>query len=215
MARPSVLTTLADKVQPERTALLIIDMLNDFVHSDGKAAVRGDRPMEFVQSIVPDIRRLLLAARRAGVLPVHIQHSTLPEGLSDSGPWLEARMRATYSAMDVCLQGTWGQQSIDELAPELDEPVVEKHRYGGFAGTNLDLILRSADVSTVVCCGASTNVCVDATAREAFDSDYYVVIPADACGSWDRSLHDASLRTAAHRYATITTIDEVVDAWNR
>jgi ureidoacrylate peracid hydrolase len=144
---------------------------------------------------------------------VHIQHTTLLNGLSDSGPWLDARMQAIYSAVDVCMDGSWGQEIIQELQPADGEAVVKKFRYGAFAGTDLDLILRSAGIRTVVCCGASTNVCVEATAREAFALEYYVVLPRDACGSWSEALHDASLATAAQRYAAVTQVDDVVGVW--
>lgn len=91
--------------------------------------------------------------------------------------------------------------------------VVQKYRYSAFAGTNLDLLLRSAGVCTVICAGVSTNVCVEATAREAFSADYYVVLPEDACGSWSVPLHEAALETARHRYATVCTTDELAAIW--
>jgi ureidoacrylate peracid hydrolase len=159
------------------------------------------------------MRRLLDAARRAGALVVHAQHTTLPGHASDSGPWLDARSRATYSVTDLCVQGSWGQQIIDELAPEGDDVVVQKYRYSAFAGTSLDLVLRSAGVRTVVCAGVSTNVCVEATAREAFSADYYVVLPEDACGSWSVPLHEAALETARHRYATVCAAGELTELW--
>jgi nicotinamidase-related amidase len=211
----TLMRELADKLDPAHTALVIVDMENDFVHSDGKAAVRGGRPLDHIHAIVPRIRELLDAARVAGALIVHIQHTTLADDLSNSGPWLDARMKATYSAVDVCLAGTWGQQIIDELQPREGEAVVQKYRYGAFVGTNLDLLLRSADIRTAVCCGAATNVCVEATAREAFSHEYYVVLPRQACASWNASLHEASLMTAAHRYASVCDVDEILEVWDR
>jgi nicotinamidase-related amidase len=204
---------LAEKLEPAHTALVIVDMENDFVHPEGKAATRGGRPLDHIHAIIPSIQELLAAARAASVLIVHIQHTTLADDLSNSGPWFDARMKATYSAIDVCLDGTWGQQIIDELRPLEGEAIVRKYRYGAFVGTNLDLVLRSAGIRTTVCCGAATNVCVEATAREAFSHEYYVVLPRQACGSWSASLHEASLATAAHRYASVCDVEEVVARW--
>jgi ureidoacrylate peracid hydrolase len=99
--------------------------------------------------------------------------------------------------------------------PIESDVVVQKYRYSAFAGTNLDLVLRSAGVRTVVCAGVSTNVCVEATAREAFSADYYVVLPEDACGSWSPALHEAALETARHRYAVVCASDELIDLWGR
>jgi nicotinamidase-related amidase len=213
--KPEVLATLAEKVQPRHTALVLVDMCNDFLSPQGKTAVRGGRSLEHAQRVIPVMRRLLDAARAAGVLVVHAQHTTLPDHRSDSGPWLDARSRATFSVTDLCVQGSWGQQIIDELAPIESDVVVQKYRYSAFAGTNLDLVLRSAGVRTVVCAGVSTNVCVEATAREAFSADYYVVLPEDACGSWSPALHEAALETARHRYAVVCASDELIDLWGR
>ncbi|MGP4110578.1 cysteine hydrolase family protein [Streptomyces sp. 4N509B] len=195
------------------TALVIVDMVNDFIDPAGKTATLARRPLDHARRVIPAMRTLLAAARAAGVTVAHVQHTTLPDGLSDSGPWLEARGRATFSVPDICLDGTWGQRIIDELAPLPGEALVTKHRYSGFAGTNLDMILRSAGVRTVVCCGVSTNACVEATAREAFSHDYYVVLPEDACGSWDVALHEATLATARHRYATVCRVEELLGVW--
>lgn len=211
---PAFLRTLDQQVAPDHTALLLIDMCNDFVDPGGKTAVQANRPLDHARSVIPSQQHLLTAARASGVPVIHVVHSTLPNHQSDSGPWLEARSRATYSVPDICLEGTWGQQVIDELAPHDDEVVVKKHRYSGFAGTDLALILRSSARRTVICAGVSTNVCVESTARDAFSQDFYVVIPEDACASWDTSLHDASLQSAQHRYATVTTVAQLEGAWS-
>jgi len=189
-------------------------MLNDFVHPEGKTAVRSRRPVDHALEIIPTVKLLLEVARKAGVLIVYVQHTTLPDHRSDSGPWLDARSRATYSVADICIDGTWGQQVVEELAPQQTDLIVKKYRYSGFAGTNLDLMLRAAGRETVVCCGASTNSCVEATAREAFSHDYYVVLPADACASWDRRLHESTLASAAHRYATVCQSAQLIEAWD-
>jgi nicotinamidase-related amidase len=211
--RPTLLSSLEEKVHPGHTALVLIDMVNDFIDPGGKTATRANRPLDHARSVIPTMQLLLAGARRAGVMVVHVQHTTLHGHASDSGPWLDARSRATYSVEDICLEGTWGQQIIDELAPLTGEPVVQKYRYSGFAGTNLDLILRSSGRRTVVCAGVSTNVCVEATAREAFSLDYYTVLAGDACASWDRSLHDATLASAGHRYAVVCTAAEALAVW--
>lgn len=210
---PVFLRSLEEKVRPGWVALLIIDMCNDFIHPDGKAAARAQRPIQHAQAVIPPMQRLLHVARAAGVMIVFGQHTTLPGNASDSGPWLDARSRATYSVADLCMDGSWGQQIIDELAPVPTDLILKKYRYSAFAGTSLDLLLRSASIKTAICCGVSTNVCVESTAREAFSNDYYVVIPADACASWDANLHEAALASARHRYATVCTTDDLARAW--
>ncbi len=206
--------SLRQRVDAGSTALVLVDMSNDFVHPEGKTARVGGRDVRAASTAVPAMRRLLDAARAAGVLVVHVQHTTLLNGASDSGPWLDARHRATFSVPDICVDGSWGQQTIAELEPAAADLIVKKYRYGGFTGTNLELALRSSGRRTVICCGVSTNVCVEETAREAFGKEFYVVIPEDACASWDMRLHDATLESARHRYAYVTTTDEILAAWS-
>jgi ureidoacrylate peracid hydrolase len=208
-----VLTTIEEKVDPGLAALVVIDMSNDLVDPAGKTAVRSGRPIEHARAIIPGLERLVAAARKAGVPVVFIAHTTLHDGASDSGPWLDARSRATFSVLDLCVDGTWGQEIIAELAPQPGDLVVKKYRYSAFAGTDLDLLLRARKRGAVIVVGVSTNVCVEATAREAFSHDYYVVIPADGVASWDMELHRATLASAGHRYAAVTTIDDIVAAW--
>jgi ureidoacrylate peracid hydrolase len=210
----AVLRTLSDKIRPSHTALVIVDMLNDYVDPSGKAATRAQRPISVARSIIPVVQKLLAAAREHNVLVAHIMQTVLPNGLSDSGPWTDSRTRATYCTSDLGLDGTWGQEVIPELAPAANEAVVKKYRFSGFVGTNLDLVLRSHGILTTIVCGVSTNVCVEATARDAFSHEYYVVLPPDACASWDTELHHASLRTASQRYAVIPSVDEILDVWS-
>ena len=75
---------------------------------------------------------------------------------------------------------------MDELAPRRGELSVRKRRYSAFTGTDLDLLLRAQRIRSIICCGVSTNACVETTARAGFELDYYIVVPPDACGSLDR-----------------------------
>jgi ureidoacrylate peracid hydrolase len=204
---------LADRLRPARTALLLIDLSNDFVHPRGKAATLGGRDVSHARRILPTVGALAEAARRAGVVVIHSRHTTLKGGASDSPVWRDARSRAAYSAPDICLDGSWGQEIVDELPPWPGDHVVEKYRYGGFTGTRLELVLRSLGRDSLVCCGVSTNVCVDTTAREAFARDFYVTIAADACASWDMELHASSLRTAERRFAVVASAEDIRAAW--
>jgi ureidoacrylate peracid hydrolase len=210
---PEPLTTVPEKVAPQRVALVVIDMSNDLVDPNGKTAVRSGRPVEHAQAILPALVRLVEAARGADVPVFFVAHTTLPDGASDSGPWLDARSRATFSVLDLCVDGTWGQEIVADLAPLPGERIVKKYRYSAFVGTNLDVLLRAHGCESVVCTGVSTNVCVEATARDAFAHDYYVVIPSDAVASWDPNLHEATLASAGQRYAAVSTVDEIVAVW--
>jgi ureidoacrylate peracid hydrolase len=74
-------------------------------------------------------------------------------------------------------------------------------------------VLRSAQRKTVIVAGVSTNVCVEATARDAFSHEFYVVWPRDASASWSRELHEAALQSAGHRYATVCDVGQLAEIW--
>jgi len=213
MTEPFILEPQA-RLASQRAALLIIDMQKDFC-LDGFAAAKAGRPLAAAQSIVAGLQGLLQAARDNGVLVCHIGFWTLPDHGSDSGPWLAQRRRSTYSGDRIAIAGSEGAEFIDELGPAKTEMVIHKHRYSAFKGTDLDMLLRARNIETVVVTGVSTNVCVESTAREAFENNYYVFVPRDAVASWDAELHAATLRNVEARLGHVTSIAEVIEAWRQ
>ncbi|MGE0744017.1 MAG: cysteine hydrolase family protein [Rhodospirillales bacterium] len=211
---PPILQTLGERLQPGHTALLIVDMQKDFA-VEGFATHRAGRDLTATRAIIPSLQRLLGAAREAEVAVVHVGFWTLAAHGSDSGPWLAQRRRATYSSDAVALAGTEGADFIDELMPRPGELVVRKHRYSAFKGTDLDMVLRARSVRSVVVCGVSTNVCVESTLRDAFETGYYVALPRDAAASWNSALHEATLQTVEHRFGLVTDAASVTEIWRR
>lgn len=209
---PPILHTLEERLDPGSTALVIIDMQKDFC-VDGFAASRAERPLAATQAIIPRLVDLRSAARAVDVLVCYVGFWTLPDHMSDSGPWLAQRRRASYSSDKVAVAGTEGAEFIDELTPEDGEAVFHKHRYSAFKGTDLDMLLRAHAIRTVVPTGVSTNVCVESTLRDAFEYNYYVCVPQDGVASWDRSLHEATLKTVDARFGLLTTCEEVKGVW--
>jgi len=209
---PPILATLEERVQPRRTALLIIDMQKDFC-LDGFGTHRAGRDLGPTRSIIPTLERLLGAAREHGVLVGHIGFWTLPDHMSDSGSWLAQRRRATVSSDTLAIAGSEGAEFIEELAPRDGEIVIRKHRYSGFKGTDLEMLLRAHLIETVVPTGVSTNVCVESTLRDAFEHNFYVCVPRDGVASWNMDLHSATLKTVDARFGLVTSADEVIRVW--
>lgn len=209
---PEILETLAERIAPGHTALIIIDMQKDFV-LDGLACDQAGRDLTATRSIIPALTRLLAAARAAGTLVVHVGFWTLPDHGSDSGPWLAQRRRATFSSDKVCIANTEGAEFIDELRPRPGEPEIHKHRYSAFKGTDLDMLLRAHGIRTVITTGVSTNACVESTARDAFELDHYLCVPRDGVASWDTRLHEATLDTINHRFGLVITCGEIMTIW--
>jgi len=211
---PQILKTLEDRLNPVHTALLIIDMQNDFC-VDGFATSQAGRPLDAAKSIIPRLQKLLAAAREASVLVCHIGFETLPDNMSDSGPWLSQRRRSTYANDKIAIAKSKGADFIDALTPSNDELTIVKRRYSGFKGTDLDMLLRAHDVRTVVPTGVSTNVCIESTLRDAFEYNYYVCIPGDGCASWNTDLHAATLETANARFGLVTEVTEIISIWRK
>lgn len=154
---------------PERTALVIVDMQKVFCEPE------GDLYVPSTAAIVPAIRELAATCRRIGIPVVYLRHIVRGDG-SDTG-----RMRDLYPDVDQVLARDNPQvEIIDELAPEAGDIVVDKLFYSGFHGTDLDTVLRSRDVDTLMVCGTVTNVCCDTTIRDAVHREYKVIAVGDA-----------------------------------
>ena len=133
-----------------------------------------------------------------------------------SGPTRAVYRRLQGEGRPGCtLEGTWGAELHDRVRP-VDRPrefVVDKHRYSGFAGTRLDLLLRSHGVQTVVVCGFATSGCVESTVRDAFFADHYVVLAEDACADYAAERHRASVTKIDLSFGRVVPTDAVLGEW--
>lgn len=213
----AVFTELSELVDPAHTALLLIDMQRDFVEPDGVFASMGV-DVSMYSELRPALAQLLEEARRASVLVIHVQNTALPDRMSDSPAQIRfnLRMHRDYRGDSAPLRysvpGTRGHDIVAELAPLPDELVVRKYRSSAFFGTNLDLLLRSNAIKTVVIGGCTTEGCVELTARDAMFSDFYVVIATDCVASDDREQHEASMLLMRHRF-DLANAGEISCVW--
>lgn len=204
-------------LDPAHTALLIIDMQNDFCLPEGKFAQSG-RDCSATEQIIPTCKRLLDAARSANVLVVHIQQSTLPGCQSDNGGWLAFKTRDGKSPAYTTVN-TWGWEHVEPLKPHNDgedgrffEPVVMKFRPDAFLHTPLDLILQANGVESVVCCGCTTEGCVLATVMGAAFHNYYTCVAEDAVATSVDGAQEHALWLMRKRYLVRTT-DTIIAQW--
>jgi ureidoacrylate peracid hydrolase len=210
-----MLKTLTEKVDPRHCAILIVDVQNDFC-AEGGAMHREGRDVSAVQQMVPRLARLIGAARAAGVKCVWIRnvYNTGPNWYL-SEVWLEhaqRRRRGAYVSIPVCEPSAWSGDFY-EIRPLSDEVIVTKHRYGAFEGSDLDLVLRSQKIRTVVMTGVATNVCVETTARQAFLRDYYVVFTNDCTATYSKIDHDATLRNIDAYFGQVASAEEIEACW--
>jgi ureidoacrylate peracid hydrolase len=207
---------LEQLVDPRHAALIVVDMQNDFCDSNGALARSGGDPA-LIQAMAPRLRALLERARELALPIVHVRTEHSP--WTDSAAWIgrhHGRQRT------VCYPGTWGAEYYPGFEPRTDadrqpgshEFVVTKHRYSGFVGTELDLVLRSHQIRSVIMTGEATNVCVESTARDAFMRDYWVVFVSDCTASTSRAAHEATLSTMGRHFATVAASDEILASWS-
>ena len=216
IAHVAPLGTLTEKVRPDHAALIVIDMQNDFCAKDGFVD-RGGRDVSSVQAMAKRLPVLIENARKSGVLVIFVRSffsSDRNSFLSDV--WLEQAARkqgGTYTLSPGCQDGSWECDYYGDIRPVPDDIVVTKHRYSSFHGTDLDLILRSHAIRTVILTGVSTNVCVETTARESFVRDYYTVLVGDGAAAYSPEEHQMTLRNVDRFFGEVTTIDELCGIW--
>lgn len=200
---------LAARVEPKSTALIVVDVQNDFCHSDSPLGKIGF-DMTAAQDMVPRLLQLVEAARSAGTTVVWVR-MVLNEW-TRSPVAEEHRMRLRRNADLICKEGSWGAEFY-RVEPAPNEPIVTKHRYSAFVDTDIELILRSRGITSVVLTGVATNVCVESTARDAFMRDYYVTFVQDCSATYDADKHAATLRNVADHFGVVVTSDELMNAW--
>ncbi len=210
-----VYDTLDEIVAPERTALIVVDMQNEFCSPDGIPGKNGAN-VKPVKAIVPTLQRLLQTARSTSVRVLYLRHTHEPD-LSNLSPARLSFYAMLYGGSITpyhAIRGTWGHKIVPELTPEEGEIVINKDRSSGFFATNLDLLLRSNGIESVVISGMATHACVESTARDAGFYDYYVVVVKDGVADYSRKLHQASLLTMSNR-CNMATSEEIVAVWKR
>jgi ureidoacrylate peracid hydrolase len=163
-------------IDPAKTAMIVVDMQNDFV---AKGA-----PMETpaARAMVPQLAKALKFCREVGIRVVYTTHAHRRDGC-DMG--LFDDLWPPIASRAGLMDETAGIEIYPELAPAAGEHVIKKHRYSGFYGTDLDIILREWGVDTVIVSGTTTENCCHATARDAMFRNYRVVFLSDATGTFD------------------------------
>ncbi|MFB7460666.1 MULTISPECIES: isochorismatase family protein [unclassified Streptomyces] len=192
------------RVNPQKTALLVIDMQNDFV-------LEG-YPMEvpMARRRIPRMQEVITECRAAGIPVVYTQHILLDT-------FNVSPLESTYNTALLSAgmrKGTFGAQVVDDLKPEADDVVVVKHRYDAFHNTHLENVLTSIsglrEVDTVIIIGTLTEVCCDSTARGAYMRDFKVAFVGDATGARSEEAQAATENTIGTFFGRLLTTAELV-----
>jgi ureidoacrylate peracid hydrolase len=196
-------------LDPSCTAVIVVDMQNDFA-SEGGAFARSGRDISSIRSIIGPMSEVLTAARDAGMKVIYLKIEFRPD-LSDVGPPDSKNWHAMHAVgigesvtapdgrpSQVFIRNTWNTDIVSELTPQLSDIVVSKRRYSGFYETDLDSILRGLGIKDLVFMGCTTSVCVESTLRDAMYRDYRCLLLADCTAEpigqgLARSNHEATL----------------------
>jgi nicotinamidase-related amidase len=198
-------------IDPKKTAMIVVDMQNDFVASGAAMETPAAR------AVVPKLAEALKICRDAGIKVIYTAHVHRRDG-SDMG--LFDDMHPPIANREALVDGTPGVDIYSDVAPAPGEHVIKKHRYSGFFGTDLDIILREWGVDTVIISGTTTENCCHATARDAMFRNYRVVFLSDATATYDypdrgfgpmpaAEVHDATLVILAASTAHVMSVEEM------
>jgi len=224
--RQSRMITIKADPQPilvdlARTALLVVDMQNAFVHKGGYFDLVG-LDITPIQRIIEPCSKVIHAAHATGIRIIYLQMGC-SQDLSDRGaPDAPSSVKSRVLSMmkehpewkdKFYIYGTWGAEIIEELKPREGDIVVKKQKHDGFIGTNLDINLRTLGAKYLFFVGAATNICVESTLRHAFSLDYFPVLISDAVSPMGSNItQDATILNVQSTFGWVTSVEDFVHA---
>lgn len=204
---------------PERSALLLIDMQRDFLEPGGFGESLGN-DVSLLRVAIEPCRAILDAFRESGLFVIHTREGHRPD-LSDAPPEKLGRGAPKSRIGDagpmgrILVRGEPGHELIAELAPIPGEPVIDKPGKGAFYATELGSILLHKKIETLFVAGVTTEVCVHTTVREANDRGYRCIVLGDCCASYFPEFHRVALRMVAAQggiFGFVTESSQVLEA---
>jgi len=199
------LDRLRSKLNPETTALIIIDMQKDFCCEGGSFHRRGFdiRP---AQRLAKRLNSFLKEARKVLKHIIHLKMMKIPELASPVVDELYGRIN-----IDRSLDPAFAEPY--EVIPQPGDVIIPKYKYSGFVSTYLDQFLRSKNIDTLIITGVATNVCVESTARDGFMREYFIVIPSDLTEGTSTEVKKWSLLSLDMFFGEVVSSNEILECW--
>jgi ureidoacrylate peracid hydrolase len=189
---------------PGRTAVVVIDPQNDFLHEDGWYAQKGI-DISHMRRIVEPTKELVAAARAKRVAVIWTRHGYADA--AEAGPFLELRPFLKEGGLR---RDTWGWEIYGEFDVQPDDPIVAKNRLSAFFNTNLEDVLRGLGAETLLVTGVLTNQCVAATSKDASFRDFKPIVVEECTGTTLPHLHDPAIEMMRVGWAEVRTLEQAV-----
>ncbi|MCW5770677.1 MAG: cysteine hydrolase [Rhodospirillaceae bacterium] len=206
-----MLRTPDEKFAAAHTAILVIDMQNDFCAEGGYIEAVVGKDAAACRAVVAPIMSFVGAARAAKVpvywIRANYDLETLPAGMA-------AKFAMQGKGKVCCASGSWGADFFG-CTPAANEDIVEKRCFSGFIGTDLEARLRKAGIRSIVLAGVQTNICVDSTLRDGLALGFHVAIASDCVASHTPHLHDATLANVRLAMGDVLSAAEFAAMWAR
>jgi ureidoacrylate peracid hydrolase len=184
-------------IESQTSAVLVIDMLNDFLVEGGKMVLPGG------DHIVPNQKDVVDAARKLNIPVIYVNDAHRP-GLREDREFLKRGQH--------CIEGTWGAKVIDALKPTAEDIIITKRRFSGFFETDLDLTLKDLGIRNLVVMGVVTNICVRSTIHDAFFRGYEVIVPTDCVEATGPREQESSLYDIETHFGDLADSRQIIKA---
>ena len=189
---------ISDQLKTAKTALVVVDVQNDFCHANGVFGKRGF-DLSHVERSVDRLLPFIAQCRQLGLPIVFVR--TIHSNWTDSDSWL-GRMAGGGKVMQICRPDTWGADFY-KVAPQANDFVTTKHRFSGFVGTDLNLVLRARGLETLLMTGVASNVCVETTARDGYNLDFRIIYVEDCCGAFSADEHASAITNMSKYFGIV------------
>jgi nicotinamidase-related amidase len=197
-------------LDPAKTAVVLIEYQNDFT-SEGGVLHDAVDPVMRDTGMLPKTVALVEAARAAGATVMHAP-ITFAEGYHEISRHPYGILKGVVDGK-AFVKGTWGAAIVDDLAPQQGDIVIEgKRGLDTFASTNLDFILRSKGIDTIVLGGFLTNCCVESTMRTGYENGYKVITLTDCVAATSSEEHENAIKFDYPMFSVTATAEEVTAA---
>ncbi len=202
---------VAETYSTDDTALLLVDLLNDFLDSRGKLAGRIGE-MLAQTDLKAHLERLIDGARSRGVKIFHVPHG-LHEHSFDDVRHVHPRWQWAMQNR-IFWKDSWGADFYESFAPQEGDTIISRHRtFDSFVHTDMLQKLYAAKIGKVVLAGLTSHTCVESAGRHALEEGFHVTFLKDAVAEFSREAHDAAIELSYPTFGhQVLTIDEFLSA---